>query len=91
MRYILSHAVINIIKSVTLLAMGKPQIAIRIPSPLLEELNSYVERVGTSKTDVVVSAIARYLDCTENVPLSQRLAEVERRLAALEAMNESSY
>ena len=65
--------------------MGKPQIAIRIPHSLLEELNSYVERFGSSKTDVVISAIARYLDCTEDVPLSQRLAAVERRLAELEA------
>ncbi len=66
------------------MAARKPQIAIRIPPPLLEELNSYIERVGASKTDVV-SAIARYLDCAVDVPLSQRLAEIERRLALLEA------
>ena len=65
--------------------MGKPHLAIRIPPPLLAELNSYVERVGTSKTDVVVSAIATYLGCADNVPLTQRMAEVERRLAELEA------
>ncbi|MFM6321544.1 MAG: hypothetical protein ACKPH1_17455 [Microcystis panniformis] len=34
--------------------MGKPQIAVRIPPPLLAELNQYVERVGTSKTDVII-------------------------------------
>ena len=39
--------------------MGKPQIAVRIPPPLLAELNQYVERIGTSKTDVIVSAISR--------------------------------
>ena len=39
--------------------MGKPQIAVRIPPPLLAELNQYVERVGTSKTDVIVSAVSR--------------------------------
>jgi predicted DNA-binding protein len=65
--------------------MGKPQIAVRMPPSLMEKLNSYVERTGTSKTDVVVSAIAAYLGCAENVPLSQRMAEFERRLAALEA------
>ena len=41
--------------------MGKPQIAVRIPPPLLAELNQYVERVGTSKMDVIISAIAAYL------------------------------
>jgi hypothetical protein len=66
--------------------MGKPHLAIRIPPSLLAELNSYVEQVGTSKTDVVVSAIAQYLGCAENVPLSQRMAEVERKIAVLESM-----
>ncbi|MFN6274436.1 MAG: DNA-binding domain-containing protein [Microcystis sp.] len=65
--------------------MGKPQIAVRIPPPLLAELNQYVERVGTSKTDVIISAIAAYLGCAETVPLSQRIAEVERKVAELEA------
>ena len=64
--------------------MGKPHLAIRIPPPLLAELNSYVERVGTSKTDVVVSAIATYLGCAETVPLTQRMAELERKVAELE-------
>jgi hypothetical protein len=65
--------------------MGKPQIAVRIPPPLLAELNQYVERVGTSKTDVIISAIAAYLGCAETVPLSQRMAELERKVAELEA------
>lgn len=65
--------------------MGKPQIAVRIPPPLLAELNQYVERIGTSKTDVIVSAIAAYLGCAETVPLSQRMAELERKVAELEA------
>ena len=65
--------------------MSKPQIAIRMPPDLLAELNNYVEKVGTSKTDVVVSAIAQYLGCADNVPLTQRMAELERRMALLEA------
>ena len=65
--------------------MGKPQITVRISPSLLVELNQHIERTGTSKTDVVVSAIAQYLGCKEEVPLSQRMTEVERRLAALEA------
>jgi hypothetical protein len=64
--------------------MGKPQIAVRIPPPLLAELNQYVKQTGTSKTDVVVSAIAQYLGCADSVPLSQRMAELERRFAELE-------
>jgi hypothetical protein len=35
---------------------------------------------------VVVSAIATYLGCAEDVPLNQRLAEVERKVAELEVL-----
>ena len=59
--------------------MSKPQIAIRLSPSLLQELNNYVELTGTSKTDVVVSAIAQYLGCADNVPLNQRMGDMERR------------
>ncbi len=65
--------------------MGKPQITVRLSPSLLVELDQYIERTGTSKTDVVVSAIAQYLGCTKEVPLSQRMAEIEKRMAELEA------
>jgi hypothetical protein len=38
--------------------MGKPHIGIRIPSSLPASLNQYAKKTGTSRTDVVVSAIA---------------------------------
>ncbi|NCS19607.1 MAG: DNA-binding domain-containing protein [Microcystis aeruginosa G11-06] len=69
--------------------MGKPQIAVRLPPPLLAELNQYVERVGTSKTDVIISAIAAYLGCAEIVPLSQRVSELELRMKKLRTLIES--
>ena len=65
--------------------MSKPQIAIRLSPSLLQELNNYVELTGTSKTDVVVSAIAQYLGCVDNVPLNQRVGELERKLRELES------
>ncbi|MGB5714121.1 MAG: hypothetical protein WBM44_24820 [Waterburya sp.] len=69
--------------------MGKPQITVRLSPSLLVELDQYIERTGTSKTDVVVSAIAQYLGCTKEVPLSQRMAELERRMAAVETKIEA--
>jgi len=66
-------------------AMGKPQIAIRLSPSLLQELNNYVELTGTSKTDVVVSAIAQYLGCADNVPLNQKVGELEKRLTEIES------
>jgi len=65
--------------------MVKSQIAVRVPPSLLQELNQYIEKTGTSKTDVVVSAIATYLGFSESVTLSQRMAELERKFVELEA------
>lgn len=66
--------------------MRKPQIAVRVPPSLFEQLNQYVVKTGTSKTDVVVNAIAEYLGCADNVPLSQRMAELEAQMKELKAL-----
>ncbi len=66
--------------------MGKPQITIRLSPSLLSELNQYVESTGTSKIDVVVSAIAQYLGCAESMLLSQRVAELETKVKQLEVL-----
>lgn len=71
--------------------MGKPQIAVRIPPPLLAELNQYVERVGTTKTDVIISAISQYLGCVETVPLSQRVAELETKVRELQVLLKTRF
>ena len=81
----LGYSVISIEGELKTEAMAKPQIVVRMPPSLMEKLNSYVKQIGTSKTDVVVSAIATYLGCAESMPLTQRMAELERRMAALEA------
>jgi predicted DNA-binding protein len=70
--------------------MGKPQIAVRIPPFLLEKLNSYTECSGTSKTEVVVSALADYLECAEDVPISKRIVELEKRVTILEALTRTN-
>ena len=64
--------------------MKKPQITVRLSPSLLMELDQYAENSGTSKTDVVVSAIAQYIGCNESVRLSQRIAELERRVSVVE-------
>ena len=69
--------------------MSKPHLAIRIPPSLLVELNSYVEEVGASKTDVVVSAIATYFGCAEAVPLSQRVSGLELQMKELRTLVKS--
>ena len=65
--------------------MTRPQIVIRIPQYLLEHLNTHMEQTGASKTEVVVSALAEYLATVESLPLTQRVTELEARMAQMEA------
>ena len=71
--------------------MVRPQIAIRLPVPLMEKLNAYVKRTGASKTEVMVGALAQYLDLPESIPLSQRVSEIEKRMKELEMLVKVKY
>ena len=64
--------------------MSKAQISIRMPYSMMNQLNNYAQQTGISKTEIIVRAITQYLGCTDNVPLSQRIAEIERRVTQLE-------
>ena len=57
----------------------------------MEKLNTYMKRTGASKTKVMVVALAQYLDCSESIALSQRVAEVEMRLDDLESFVKAKY
>lgn len=66
--------------------MAKPQIVVRLAPELLEKLNNYAQQIGASKTDVVVGALSKYLGCAEGLPLNQKMAELESRIATVEAL-----
>ena len=65
--------------------MATIQMGIRVPTLLHEKLKERAQREKISKTEVVLSALARYLDSLEDVPISVRIAELEQRVASLEA------
>ncbi len=71
--------------------MSKSQLGLRIPTSLFNELDRYVEETGTSKTEVVCRAIAEYLGCADSVPMSQRMAEVEKRMDKIENLAKSAF
>lgn len=60
------------------------QIAVRLPYNLYHQLNQHAKEAGISKTDVVVAALAKYFQVTDNMPLAERLAQLEARVASLE-------
>ncbi|WP_413160775.1 DUF6009 family protein [Capilliphycus salinus ALCB114379] len=62
----------------------KAQIAVRIPRSLLQKLNRHIQIMEMSQTEVVVSALSKYLDSQEDIPLIERIVKIEERLAQLE-------
>ena len=56
----------------------------RIPPSLNDKLSEYLDRVGASKSEILTAALAQYLGATEDLPLSQRMVELEQRMTALE-------
>jgi len=59
-------------------------IGARIPPTLYDKLSEYVNRVDATKSEILIAALAQYLGATEDLPLSQRIMELEQRMAALE-------
>jgi len=64
--------------------MSSVSVGVRIPSNLYERLLAHASKVHASKSEVVISALANYLGCTEDVPLSQKVANLEKRIVELE-------
>jgi len=69
----------------TLSFSKKSQIAVRIPRNLFVKFTKYVEETGISQTEVIVAALAKYLDSLEDIAVTQKILELEKRIAALEA------
>lgn len=65
--------------------MSSVSVGVRIPSNLYEKLQAHTSKVDVSKSEVIITALAQYLGSTEEIPLSQRVTEIESKLAVLEA------
>ncbi|MEO0971060.1 MAG: CopG family transcriptional regulator [Cyanobacteria bacterium J06639_18] len=64
--------------------MSSVSVGVRIPSSLYEKLITHVNKVHVSKSEVVISALAHYLESTEDIPLSERVASLEAKVEELQ-------
>ena len=64
--------------------MSSPQFSIRIPPELDKKVKEYAVKNNTTKSDVMIAALARYLGCESKVPLNQRVVELEKQLARVQ-------
>lgn len=64
--------------------MPRPQLAVRISPSLEKALAEHIQRTGLTKTQIVEDALAKYLQCSDEPLLPQRLAALEQRVTVLE-------
>jgi len=64
--------------------MSIPQFSIRIPPELEHRINDYAKENRTTKTRVMIDALAYYLGSVDDVPLSRKVMELEKRMTILE-------
>ena len=56
----------------------------RMPYSLMNQLNEQAKHSGLSKTEIVVRAIASYLDSQKNNSLEQRIEKIEAKIINME-------
>ena len=66
--------------------MSSVSVGVRIPSNLYEKLMAHANKVHVSKSEVVISALAHYLKSTEDIPLSERVANLEAKVEELQVL-----
>lgn len=71
--------------------MESRRLSIRVPDPLLNQLQSYLDQQGLTVTEGFLAAIASYVGDHERLPLVERVSRVEQRLAKLEGKGSVSF
>ncbi|OKH26216.1 serine/threonine protein kinase [Hydrococcus rivularis NIES-593] len=67
--------------------MGNIQVSARIPANLYEKLVIEAQTLKVSKSELLLTALAQYFNNTQDIPLNLKLAQLEKRVAALEAQS----
>ena len=65
--------------------MASLQFSVRIPPELDRLVKEYAAENNTTKSDVMVTALASYLGYSSKVPLAQKVVELEEKIAQLQA------
>ncbi len=68
--------------------MPSLQFSVRIPPELDKKVKEYAVKNNTTKSDVMIAALARYLGYESKVPLTQRVVELEQKMSELQTQIE---
>ena len=64
--------------------MSTTQVGVRIPDRLYQKLEEYSSLANLSKSQTIISALADYLDSTDDMPLAVKLNRLEAKFIELE-------
>jgi hypothetical protein len=64
--------------------MESRRLSIRVPDPLLNQFQSYLDQNSLTVTEGILAAIASYVGDNDSLPLVERVRRLEKRLAILE-------
>jgi formylglycine-generating enzyme required for sulfatase activity len=64
--------------------MRNIQVSVRIGPALYEKLVAEAQKHNIPKSEVLLTALAQYLNLSEETPITSRLAQLEKRVTALE-------
>ncbi|WP_088239501.1 hypothetical protein [Calothrix rhizosoleniae] len=66
--------------------MSVLQFSIRIPPELEKRINEYAQENRTTKTRVMIDALAYYLGSVDDVPLSRKVSQLETKVEEIQAL-----
>lgn len=66
--------------------MSNISIGIRIPTNLHKRLEVYIAETHLTKTEVILNALAQYLDASEEMTLSQRVSALEAQMLDIKSL-----
>ena len=62
----------------------RTQIFARLPQALVDDVDANARLLGIDRTALIQTALAKYLEQPEQIPIQLRYAEIERRVYDLE-------
>jgi hypothetical protein len=66
--------------------MSNSAIGVRIPPNLQKRLESHIAETHSTRTEVILNALAQYLGASEEVPLTQRVSALEAQILELKGL-----
>ena len=70
--------------------MSSQQFSVRIPPELDLKVKEFAKENNVTKTKVMIDALNQYIGCIKETPLNQEIAEIKKKIIAIEVAIKNS-